>query len=239
VHAANKDGQLYAWIYPGTWNPQTRTWNKPGGAVQFLLGAVRAFFKRPAWVAPDDVMTSDALQKEITFELLPKSSLTKISYQNSNPAIAIAMLQRLYGEADRQLRDVERERQKAAIANANSMLATTQLSDLRMAMAQVVANAQYQLMTVPGDVDYSAEDVEAPFVSSRPVSPKIAFSLVIAMGLTFVITSFAAVAYRVAAFELQRRGVGTSEGSAGKWRSFIQYFRKRPPAQSSYTSGIT
>jgi hypothetical protein len=213
VHAANVDGKLYEWIYPGLWDARTRGWIKPRGARQFITGIVRAFFHKPDWIPPDDVMTSDYLKKQINFEVIPKSTLTNVSYQNSDPSIATAMLQRLFDEADRQLRNAQRARLKAQIANANVMLATTQVTDFRQAMAQALGGAQYQLMTVPDNIDYSANNVERPYVSSLPVAPKLGLSLMMAIAGTFLLSTFFAIAYRIVAAELNRRNTTILNGA--------------------------
>lgn len=206
VHAANRDGKLYEWVYPGLWDSQTRSWTKPGGMKQFLVGSVRAFFGRPEWIVPDDVITSETLKNQVVFEIVPKSTLTRVSYQNSDPKVATEMLRRLFTEADRQLRDAERVRLKTQIANANAVLATTQVADFRQAMAQAMANAQFRMLNVPDGLDYSASKVEAPFVSSLPVSPRITLSLAMAFLAAFLLSTFAVVAYQVAIVELRRRG---------------------------------
>jgi uncharacterized protein involved in exopolysaccharide biosynthesis len=216
VRAANADGQLYAWIYPGLWDPRARGWIKPSGAMQVAVRLVRGFFRKPDWIPPDEVMTSETLSKQILFEAVPKSTLTRVSYQNSNRTIATAMLRRLYSEADRQIRDQERRRLKALMANANVMLSETQIADLRMAMAQQLAQSEYRLMNVPNNTDYSAKQVEAPFVSSLPVSPKIGLSLALAAAIVFVLSSFLAVAYRIVAAEMARRG--KSATGKANWR---------------------
>jgi hypothetical protein len=206
VKAANADGRLYSWIYPGLWNAKTRNWTRPAGFTQFLVGLTRTFFRKPKWTAPDEVMTSETLSKQIVFEPVPKSTLTKITYQNADRGTATAMLRRLYSEADRQIREEERRRLKALIANANVMLSETQVSDLRMAMAQQLAQSEYRLMTVPNNTDYSAKQVEPPFVSSLPVAPKVGLSLFLTTAIVLVLSSFLAIAYRIVAAEMKRRG---------------------------------
>jgi len=227
VRAANADGQLYAWLYPGLWNANTRTWIKPRGTQQVLLGIVRAFFHKPDWIAPDEVMASEVLKKQIVFETIPKSTLIAISYQNSDRAIAIAMLQRLFSEADRQIRDQERLRLKAQMANANEVLATTQVSDYRMAMAQVLANAQYRLMNVPDNIDYSARQVERPFASSLPVAPKIGLSLAMTAASVFLLSVFTAISYRIMAAELRRRGRDIPDGAQLTLRNLFLFITRQ------------
>lgn len=228
VHAANSDGKLYEWVYPGLWDQKTRSWTKPGGIRQFLVGMVRSFFGRPDWIVPDDVMTSDTLRKQIVFELVPKSTLTLVSYQNSDPKVATEMLRRLFTEADKQLRDAERVRLRAQIANANTVLATTQVADFREAMAHAMANAQFRLLSVPEGVDYSASKIEAPFVSSLPVSPRITLSLAMAFLAAFLLSTFAAVAYQVAIVELRRRGKPVPQ-AAQMAGHFMARFRGKKP----------
>lgn len=229
VHAANADGKLYEWVYPGLWDPQTRNWTKPGGVKQFLIGLVRSFFGRPDWIAPDDVMTSETLQKQVLFETVPKSTLTRVSYQHRDPKVATEMLRRLFVEADRQLRNAERLRLNAQIANANMVLAKTQIADFREAMAQAMANAQFRLMSVPEGTDYSASKVETPFVSSLPVGPKITLSLAVAFLAAFLLSTFAAVAYQVASVELRRRGRTVPQ--AGELAGYLMgRLRGRKPA---------
>ena len=223
VRAANADGRLYAWLYPGLWNPQTRTWIKPSGMQQTLLGLVRAFFHKPDWIEPNDVMASDALKKQIVFETIPRSTLTLVSYQNSDRTIATTMLQRLFAEADRQIRNQERRRLKAQIENANDVLATTQVSDYRIAMIQVLANSQYRLMNVPDNIDYSARQVEAPFVSALPVAPKIGLSLALAVASAFLLSAFLAVSYRIVAAEMNRRGTPILDGANMTLRNLLLF----------------
>jgi hypothetical protein len=206
IKAANTDGKLYSWVYPGMWDSRERRWVRPGGIGQLLLGLVRSFFNKPRWMPPDDVMTSGILQKQIIFEQVPKSSLVKVSYQNEDPAIATAMLERLFSVADGQLRAAERTRLRAQIENANSVLATTQISDFKEAMGQALSNAELHLMNVPDNIDYSASKIEAPFVSSVPVAPKIGLSLALSTAVAFILASFGAVAYRIVLEELKRHG---------------------------------
>ena len=165
VRAANRDGKLYSWLYGNEWNPQTRTFRKPNDLSQTVRAAVRRFFNRPEWYPPDEVLTSQMLNKLVVIEAIPKSTLMRISYDNANPAIAANVLRRLFAEADRELRNAQRTRLKAEIANANEMLAETQVTDYRAAMVQVLATSQYRLMVVPDNIDYSAKNVETPFVS--------------------------------------------------------------------------
>ena len=197
VRAANRDGKLYSWLYGSEWNPQTRTFRKPSGLGQFLRAAIRRFFHRPEWYPPDEVLTSETLSKKVLIEALPKSTLMRISYENADPVIATSVLRRLFAEADRDLRNAQRARLKAQIANANEMLAATQVADYRAAMAQVLASSQYRLMNVPDNIDYSAQNVEVPFVSPVPVSPKPALTLAIVAVVTVMVASFMAIGYRI------------------------------------------
>ena len=96
------------------------------------------------------------------------------------------------------------------MANANVVLGETQVTDLRVAMAQQVAQSEYRMMNVPGDPDYSAHLVEAPFVSSLPVAPKVGLSLGVAMAISFILAAFSAVAFRMLAAEFYRRGKASS-----------------------------
>jgi hypothetical protein len=205
VRAANRDGKLYSWLYGSDWNPETRTFQRPSGLGPSLRAAIRRFFRRPEWYPPDEVLTSELLSKRVLIEAMPKSALMRIRYENADPVIAVNVLRRLFAEADRELRNAQRARLKAQIANANEMLAATQVADYRAAMAQVLATSQYRLMNVPDNIDYSAQNVETPFVSPVPVSPKPALTLAIVAVVTVLVAGFIAVGYRILRIEYDRQ----------------------------------
>lgn len=197
IRAANVDGKLFTWLYGGQWDPRTRTFIRPEGVEQNLLGAIRRFFRRPEWYPQDDILTSQLLRLQIEVSPMPKSSLTTVTYDNPDPKVASAVLWRLFSTTDRAMRDKERKRLKAQIANANDMLAATQVSDLRQAMAQQLATSQYRLMNVPENIDYAAENVEPPYVSPIPISPKPAKSLAIVTIVALFLSAFVSVGYRI------------------------------------------
>lgn len=207
IHAANADGKLFTWLYGGQWNEKTRTFIKPNDMNQQVRAAIRRFFRRPEWYAQDDILTSQLLSVQIMISPMPKSSLTTLSYQNSDPKIAVAVLSRLFSVADRVMRDKQRARLKAQIANANDMLAETQVSDLRQAMAQQIANSQYRLMNVPESIDYAAKSLEPAYVSPVPIAPKPAKALTFTAIVTLLLSAFVGVGYRIIRAQFDARGL--------------------------------
>ena len=197
IHAANADGKLYTWLYGGAWDPKTRTFQKPTGVGQVLRGSVRRFLNRPEWYPQDDVLTALMLKEQIVISSIPRSSLTTISYVNEDPVIAAAVLRRLFGAADRELRTAQKARLRAQIENANEMMTATQLSNLREGMGQQLAAAQFRLMNLSENIGHSARNIEPPFVSPVPVSPKPMRSLAIVFVVTFFVSAFMIVGYRI------------------------------------------
>jgi capsular polysaccharide biosynthesis protein len=204
IHAANADGKLFTWLYGSEWNPRTRSFRKPTGILQSLRGSIRRFFRRQEWYPQDDILTSQMLSQQVDISTLPKSTLTVITYSNPNPVVAAAVLGRLLGVAEDEMRSSQRATLKAQIGNANEMLAATQLSDLRMAMSQQLATSQFRLMNVP--ISSSANDVQPAFVAPVPISPKPAQTLAIVFVVTLLVSGFAGVGYRVLRTDYDAKG---------------------------------
>ncbi|MEO0329700.1 MAG: Wzz/FepE/Etk N-terminal domain-containing protein [Pseudomonadota bacterium] len=181
----DKDLDLKSALFSSQWDAQTETWHKPSGTKALIAGLVRRAVGRD-WIAPDAKAISNAVSKRVEMRGIRETAMIEISLESTDPAFALAALERLIIEADRLVRQRDEANLEEQIEKLQNRLAEVAVSDHRASIIDVLSSLERQLSILKSSEYYSLHLVLAPIVPAQPVYPRPMFGLLLAciIGIT-------------------------------------------------------
>ncbi len=169
-------------IFENEWDPQSRRWTAPHGAVKAIATIGRTLLGLPVFPyrVPDAARLQDYLEKNVTIAEDTRKPIIAMSYSNKDPKFAAALLTALTSIDDETLRRKSLARSKDYIAYLEDQFKIVQLAESRTALAAVLGEQEKLRMLASARAPFAAEPVSDIGVSDQPTTPKPVLFLIAA-----------------------------------------------------------
>lgn len=180
-----RDARLMHRIFYREWDPVARRWIPPGGGVHDVATAIKSLLGLPVlpWQPPGAARLAAWLNEQILIDQNVKIPVVTVSMFSADPALAIAVLNRLGESIDELLRQRTLVRTNNYIRYLTARLPTISLAEQRVAVAQALGEQERLKMVASSGQPYAAEVFEHPAASERPVTPNIGKTVAVALVL--------------------------------------------------------
>lgn len=168
------DQPLMHQIFVREWDAATKSWRRPPSLTGAIRRAVTSLMGLPqfAWTPPGAEDLQSYLNKAVAVRQSVRTPVVTISYDNVDPALAVAFLQKLHVATDDYMREQQMLRTRANIDYLTRRLQTVTLVGQRAALVAQLAEQERQAMLVASDAAYAAEPFDRITVSALPTRPR-------------------------------------------------------------------
>lgn len=169
------DSKLMQQLFPAEWDARTGQWHRPSSLLGSLRRGFGAILGLPeiGWVPPGPERLQEYINKGVGIIQSVKTPLVTLTYDNPDPALAVAFLQRLNAETDAYVRERQIARTRANIAYLAERLQETSVTEQRAALVFQLSEQERQAMLTASDTAYAAEPFDGVTVSADPTRPKV------------------------------------------------------------------
>lgn len=172
-----KNPDLMHRMFGGSWDPQSRTWRRPPGVVEWFKDQVRPLLGHARWHAPDGANVADYIQALIQIHpvsstLLGASSVQALTIELSDPGLAVDILSGVHGAADHIIRNRNLSGVDSEIFYLNQELRSPQSSETREALIRVLANLEERKILLKSQEDFAVIVIDPPHASPAPTYPQ-------------------------------------------------------------------
>lgn len=157
-------------IYPEYWDQTRNAW-KPGTGG--LGNAIKRLFNLPAPDHPDLYMLQRYLQRNVGISEDRLLATQTISYTDTNPEVALRVLENLYAVAEERLIARDRQLSQSRLKQANQNLGGTILQSNREALAGILTRYNLQVIETNVGSPYAAVRLSGPKVLPYPTAPNV------------------------------------------------------------------
>lgn len=159
-------------IFARDWNAERGEWMHRAGVVGAVVGEIERFFGVESWRSPTAVTLANFLKRRVVVYPVGRTGLRTVRIQLSDPALARDLLDWIYTEADRLIREEDRARTKAELDYLRDRFEKETVAEYRDSLIKLIAEREQRLMVIELDLPFVAERIEGPTASETPVSPK-------------------------------------------------------------------
>lgn len=189
----DKDHGVLRILFPG-WDPVTRSWHKPHGAMADLRAKFKAALGLPAWTPPDTSKLAAELQYMTSITLVPgkspldlRSQVFSVSVKAKSRDLALNLLTWSLRAADDIVREDQLARTTNRIAYLKAQIDSTQEVYLRSSLQTILMAQEETLMTLHADRYYALDVIDKPSVSDTPVGTSATTILAVFAAMGFVL----------------------------------------------------
>ena len=175
-----KYGTLQA-VFSDQWDEKEKKWVKPAKLRYTLFGWLFNLARVPVWTPPDTTDLAAYLEDTIIIVPAVKSDIVALSVRDKDPVFARHLLTWAHIEANDVLRDQVATRAGQQVAYLQRKLSQTTVEDYRQTLLSLLSAQEKTLMLTQTSAPYAAEILNPPTSSMRPVSPRPALSIVVAI----------------------------------------------------------
>lgn len=178
---------LLSMLFPQGWNKDTQSWTEPDTMTQGILGAVRSFFGRPRWSAPNARSLAEYIGNVVNSSSGTPPGIVTLSARHSNPEFAFNLVQWVYDEIEAILREEHTARLDRQVAFLSNELRQVTNVDHREVLSRLLLEQEKDRMLAKSNAPIALSVLDPASVNLRPVSPPVALTLVgsIPVGLMF------------------------------------------------------
>lgn len=193
VARARSDSRLLQILYPGEWNPQSQSWNKPGGSLATLRQSLRGFVGVQPWIQPNNTQIAAMVGEKIDVKMDRSTGFWTIQVTLKNKNDAIELLEILHREADALVREQAQKRASRRIDFINQKLADVRITEHQRVLIELLASEERKVILSTADENYAAMVISPPQASDMPTQPKITRMILIGGVLGIVLGSMMAI----------------------------------------------
>lgn len=168
------DQSLMQRVFVREWDVATKSWRRPPSLTGAVRRAVTGLMGLPQfdWTAPGPEDLQGYIGKTVAVRQSVRTPVVVISYDSTDPAMAVAFLQKLHVATDGYMREQQMLRTRANIDYLTRRLQTVTLVGQRAALVGQLAEQERQAMLVASDAAYAAEPFDRITVSAVPSRPR-------------------------------------------------------------------
>jgi uncharacterized protein involved in exopolysaccharide biosynthesis len=168
-------------LFPDSWDPEARRWQRPSGIVAGARELLNRTFGLPGWTQPLAEPVMDMLRDRLRIISNDSGRFHSISFRHRDPQVARGVVELSLKAADGLLRERDRRTVDENVLFLRERLKNEQLVDVRDVLSQQLGEQFVRGAMLANSAPYAYDILQSPVVSSRPVSPRPLFSIVLAV----------------------------------------------------------
>jgi uncharacterized protein involved in exopolysaccharide biosynthesis len=189
-------------LFPQRWDAEHKTWVPPHGISATIKNVLSSVTGAPAWQPPDLWSVADEYKLRLSIRKVAaagdarETQMVQLSYVDSDPQRAQAILLAIVTDANQMLRDFAQARASVQAKYLRTQLSDVAVQDYRATLEKLLSEQEQTLMLTASKLPFAAEPVSAQIVPALQ-SPRrsalyaaifgaIAFSI----GFLFAILAF-------------------------------------------------
>lgn len=192
-------------LYASQWNEQKQQWEPPKGRLFKLDQAIRSELGMRVWAPPDVERLATHFKSSIRFARIGGEAhqgegygpFYRMSYRNGDPDLARQILEAVYVESDKTVREQDRIEGLRKRNYIHNQLSKVELTEHRLVLLDILKGETTKEMLVNADVPYTAKVVEPTQISTQrlyaktntigmPIVISLILSVLIIAGFSFV-----------------------------------------------------
>lgn len=192
------DKPLMHALFPAEWDAATRQWRRPPSLFGAIRRGVTGIMGLPqfGWTPPGPERLQDYIADAVKVRQSVRTPIVTISYENADPAFAVAFLAKLHQVTDAYLREQQTRRTRDNIAYLEKRLQTVTLTEQRAALVTQLTEQERQAMLAYSNAAYAAEPFDSATASVAPTRPRPIPLLIGAAIFGLLLGAVAAVVWR-------------------------------------------
>lgn len=179
--AVQKDEGLLIRLFPGRFDPETRTWRRAPGFVPVFARSVTSVlglgYEWPE--RPSVAEVQRYLGQNLAIIENRRDSTARLGFVSTDRDLAETLLIKVHSAADDHMRLKSLQRANAYTTYLNEQIATVQIAELRRALSDTLADQEKQRMSAMSGLPFAADPVGGVSVSARPTRPSPILLLIV------------------------------------------------------------
>jgi uncharacterized protein involved in exopolysaccharide biosynthesis len=168
-------------LFPEAWDPEAKQWRPPSGIVTGARELINRIFGLPGWTQPFAEPVMEMLRDRLRIVSNDSGRFHTISFRHRDPKVARGVVEFALKAADGLLRERDRRTVDENVVFLRERLKNEQLVDVREVLSQQLGEQFVRGAMLANSAPYAYDILQSPVVSSRPVSPRPLFSMVLAV----------------------------------------------------------
>ncbi|MSP50818.1 MAG: hypothetical protein EXQ91_00240 [Alphaproteobacteria bacterium] len=161
-------------VFSGSWDETNRRWVAPQDWRSKLTAFTARQVNAPPWQPPTVVELAAFARSTVQIKVFEKiDGVSRISFEYPNRAFAVEFLTNVFYEAEALIRAEDQRSTAANMAFLQRRLREVTMTDMRMALIDVLANEERKIMALSSDLPYAARVVDPPQASDTPTLPNL------------------------------------------------------------------
>jgi len=169
-------------LFPERWNPESASWQPPGGLIGRVRTALLHAIGRSDWLEPDAELVARQLRRHLVIQPVGIGPMRRLVFRHPDRAFAVTVLARLAAAADGRLRAEAQRRSAAQVSFVRQRLATTTVAEHRRALADLLAQLEQTAILSEVDLPFAADPIEPPSAPMVPDWPNPMIILPLSLG---------------------------------------------------------
>jgi hypothetical protein len=159
-------------VFRSQWDEKRKSWRQPFSLRAMLADAVLNLFGMSAWHEPSPNQLAAFIDGHLSTTTDKDTGMVTVTFRSPSGPFARDMLRMVYTEADRELREAERDRNRARIEYATSEMKNAQDLSRRDALSALLIQLERQNIQLNLDEPFAASLVQPPIIEDWPVAPR-------------------------------------------------------------------
>ncbi len=171
ARAVQKKYGLMQKVYSGSWNEETKQWVAPKDGSSEYRKSIDRYLNVPVWAQPTIENLAAYIKAKLKVEQIRSSAYQEIRFVDRDPEFALWMLNTVFDEALKIVRERERNQQQIRRELIQRRLSETPISEFKSALADLLAGEIRKELLISDKLPFAAEVIETPFVSTEKTTP--------------------------------------------------------------------
>ncbi|MEX2650480.1 MAG: Wzz/FepE/Etk N-terminal domain-containing protein [Alphaproteobacteria bacterium] len=167
-------------VFAKEWDEANQRWMPAPGwrtAVRRWIGET---FGIPWYAEPSVDRVAGYLERRLKISNVEATPMVKVEFSHRDPTFARTLLDDIYHETDRLMREHDRISTEDSIAYLNDALSRATIVEHRLALQQLLLRNLAKLMLLDTDQPFAARMLELPYASPLPTAPNALLVLILA-----------------------------------------------------------
>jgi len=164
-------------VFHSSWDERTRSWIPPAEEPSEYRRLYRDYFHQPKPRTPDIEALAKYVGGMVTIKEDPGAPFFRLQVLDRDRDFALFLLRTTYEEADKLLREQDREQVLQKQAYLRAQLEKPSIVDIREMLIGMLRGEVRRAMLLASDLPYAARIIEPARVSAAPTSPNVLFDV--------------------------------------------------------------
>lgn len=183
------DPRVMRTIFHNEWDSTTRRWHEHRSVFSGVKSTVMAIIGAPEqpWREPDSARLERYLDEEVLALRGTKDPITRILYDNADPAFGKYLLGRMNEISDNIVRMQNLDRARAYTRYLSAKLPTVMVLEQKQALTSILSDQEKSIMMASTPLPYAAVPVDTVNASEQPTRPNGLRLLIAFLGVGLVV----------------------------------------------------